>query len=94
MFAFSLAERLGMTVKELLARMDSQELSEWLAFDKVYNRQGDYQTARICHAIYSIFAKRAGKLADHLPRRPARQMDDESIKGVLLKIPVPRPRGQ
>jgi hypothetical protein len=83
-----------MTVKELLARMDSAELSEWLAFDKVHNRQSDYQTARICHAIYSIFAKHAGKLSDHLPRRPTRPMDDESIKSVILSIPIPGPRGQ
>jgi len=30
-----LAERLGMTVGELLERMDSRELSEWMAFDAV-----------------------------------------------------------
>lgn len=46
-YLFGLAERLGVTVKELLSRMDSQEISEWWAYDltntpdfkKKYNEQ-------------------------------------------------------
>ncbi len=34
-FHFRLAAELGMTVRELLARMDSRELSEWMAFDRI-----------------------------------------------------------
>ncbi len=50
-YCFSLAERLGMTVKRLLDTMDSQEISEWMAFDltnneewlKAYNQQREME---------------------------------------------------
>jgi len=35
MFHFVLAEKLGMTVKEMLNRMTSKEYTEWLAFYKI-----------------------------------------------------------
>lgn len=42
-FYFFLARELGMTVRQLLAGLDSREISEWLAYfnlgDKVKNNQ-------------------------------------------------------
>ncbi len=35
MFYFSLAETLGMPVGEMLQRMSSKELTEWMAFNRV-----------------------------------------------------------
>lgn len=35
MFEFQLAAKLGCTVKELLERIDSMELSEWFAFNLI-----------------------------------------------------------
>lgn len=32
-YLFGLAERMGVSVKELLSKMDSQEISEWWAYD-------------------------------------------------------------
>ena len=34
-FSFSLARELGMTVRQLLASIDSSELSEWVAYFKI-----------------------------------------------------------
>lgn len=36
-FYFRLAERLGMTVRELLSRTTSAELTEWMAFTAIEN---------------------------------------------------------
>lgn len=38
-YCFYLAERLKMTVKELLQRMDSKELSEWMAYDMTNEKE-------------------------------------------------------
>lgn len=38
MFLFSLAEHLHMPVGELLKRMDSRELSEWMAYFMLKNK--------------------------------------------------------
>lgn len=36
-YCFSLAERLRMSVKELLDKLDSDEISEWMAYDLTNN---------------------------------------------------------
>ena len=36
-FLFRLAGHLGMTVRELGERMDSRELTEWMAFERYYH---------------------------------------------------------
>ncbi len=41
MFYFSLAESLGMPVGEMLQRMSSKELAEWMAFNRV--RAAEYE---------------------------------------------------
>jgi len=47
-----LALALGRSVKELLATVDSQELSEWAAFDQICPLPNPWlQTARICRTI-------------------------------------------
>lgn len=56
-----LAERLGMTVAELLDRISAAELSEWMAFDRV-------MTERRRQA--ELAASAAGKAA---ARRPGRR---------------------
>jgi hypothetical protein len=47
-----LALALGRSVKELLNTVDSEELSEWAAFDQIYPLPNPWlQTARICRTI-------------------------------------------
>ena len=41
MFYFSLAETLGMPVSEMLQRMSSKELAEWMAYNRV--RAAEYE---------------------------------------------------
>lgn len=51
-YCFYLAERLKMTVNELLSRMTSKEISEWMAYDRTnsqewldaYNREKELES--------------------------------------------------
>ncbi len=46
MFAFSLAEALGMTVGELGQRMSVRELSEWMVYSRIKQEQFDERTRK------------------------------------------------
>lgn len=47
-----------MTVKEMLERMDSRELSEWYAYDQRWPLPDPWQqTARICRVIVASSGK-------------------------------------
>jgi len=61
-----------MTVKEMLSRMDSDELSTWRAFynlDPFDSRRQDLQGAIIASTIYNSMRKkgRAKNVADFMP---------------------------
>lgn len=72
-FYFRLAGHLGMTVRELLARTGSRELTEWMAYERITGpldgRRGDIQAALIASTIANsqrAKGKRAAKLNDFL----------------------------
>lgn len=53
-----------MTVRELLARIDSQELSEWMAFARVQpfgDRRMDERFGILCSALWNISGKVANE---------------------------------
>jgi hypothetical protein len=60
MFVFSLAERLGMTVAELLERIDSTELAEWLAYARLQADPKSFNTVEenLKEALRSSSGKR------------------------------------
>lgn len=62
-FAFALAGHLKMTVRELMQRMDSAELTEWRAYTKYFEAIPDHwaETGLIVSAV----------LAPHAPRGKA-----------------------
>lgn len=72
MFAFRLAARLGKTVKQLLAEIDSRELSEWIAFDNVEVTDGWHQTAIMAQIASQAAGATTAKLEDFLPVKPQR----------------------
>lgn len=45
-YCYNLAERLGLSVKELLEKLDSHELSEWMAYDMTNNSEWQAKYAR------------------------------------------------
>jgi hypothetical protein len=47
MFYFSLAEALGMSVADMLSRMSSKELSEWMAYNRVRKVEYENEAQRI-----------------------------------------------
>ena len=88
MFKFKLAAKLGCTVKELLARMDSKELSEWMAYNSIdpftENRADMRQaiTSRILAA--GLLKKQFCNLDDFMPiRKPVEEMSIEQMKNIL-----------
>lgn len=85
---FELAERLGMTVRELSMRMDSRELSEWMVWDsRIKISDADIQTARVNFTLaccHSDPKKRRPRFADFLPdRRPRLAMTGDEIVGAF-----------
>lgn len=59
-----------MTVRDLLARLDSRELSEWMAFEQIDGplggRRGDIQAAIVASTVANV----------NLPRHKQRAPDD------------------
>ncbi|MDT0305060.1 phage tail assembly protein T [Streptomonospora wellingtoniae] len=83
-FYFRLAGYLGYTVEELLARISSRELSEWIAFEKragpLGQRRGDIHMAVITSAIYNVNRKKGSKAIDPeklLPKWDDYQSDED-----------------
>lgn len=87
---FRLAAQLGLTVKELAARIDSRELSEWMAYYNIEpfgERMMDMRFAQLSHltavAQGVTIAGRKPSPEDFMPRYNAQKQSDEEI---ALKI--------
>jgi hypothetical protein len=70
-FAFALAGHLGMTVGELMRRMDSREFAEWQAYTRYYEALGNpwAETGLIVSALLAPYSPRgkAPKAEDFIP---------------------------
>lgn len=87
-----LALALGLTVRELLARITSPELSEWAAF---YERQpfgewrSDFRAAMIAHTTASVWrGKKKGPsfkdfMPDFRPKQPVEAQDPQVMARAL-----------
>lgn len=68
---FRLAGHLGMTVRELCRRMDSQELTEWVAFTRYFHALPDpwQQTGLLTSAVLAPYSEKgkAPKASDFNP---------------------------
>ena len=61
-----------MTVGELLARCDSRELSEWMAYDRIKepaDSESWHQTAQICTVLDQLWSKKPRPFDAFLPRK-------------------------
>lgn len=70
MFAFRLADRWGMPVRELLARVDSRELTKWMAYEQVRPPSREEEiNAQLCHWLGCLWMERPYALDRFLPGR-------------------------
>lgn len=78
-----------MTVRELCSRMDSQELTEWMAFTRYYHALPDEweQTGLIVSSLLAPYSKdRVPKPADFIPlERPPQHHEQDYAELMKLK---------
>jgi len=86
---FRLAGHLGMTVRELSRRMDSQELSEWIAFTRYFQALPDpwRQTGLLTSAVLAPYSPqgKAPKAEDFNPIEKPPQHANQ-MKAELQKL--------
>lgn len=90
-----LALALGRSVKELLKTVDSEELSEWAAFDQIYPLPNPWlQTARICRTIMAASGnyKRVPDEDVFIPAARKKPQTQEQMMQELAKLVAP-PQG-
>jgi hypothetical protein len=81
-----------MTVRELLARIDSRELSEWSAFYGLQpfgDEPADIRTGIIASTVANCLTTgRSFKPSDFLPeyRQPEEAQNDQDIKDAVLRM--------
>jgi hypothetical protein len=60
-----------MTVRDLLSRMDSAELSEWLAYDRIEPLpDAHWDAALIAHTTARSMGAKKAKFENFLPQKP------------------------
>lgn len=86
-FLFRLAIRLGCTVRELLLRIDSAELSEWIAFDRLEPfEDGYWQAALVARTVSGCFTGKPRPLEQFLPKRSDRAQPGQTSEELLAKM--------
>jgi hypothetical protein len=94
-FYFRLAAHLGMTVRELLSRLDSRELSEWIAYynlDPFGEARADYRAAMLACLTANINRGKHEpfKISDFMPNfEPKKPQTMEEMKRILMSISRP-----
>ena len=86
-----LALALGMTVRELLARMDSRELAEWMAYYQLEpfgGFRGDLHAGLVCSTIANANKGKRGKPftpADFMPlnKPDNKEQTEDDMRGLL-----------
>lgn len=80
-----------MTKSELLKRMTSHELSEWMAFYKISpfgEARADFRNAIACTTINNVLSKRKKRPKDFMPyfSRFKKEMHWQKIKQILQQV--------
>ena len=87
-----LAERLGgMTSDELLLRMSSEELTEWLAHDRTHVPDSWWQADAICRSFFAATTGKWPPVGSFVPgyKVPIRRQTSDEIKAVLMAAAGP-----
>lgn len=75
-----------MTVRDLKARITSDEITDWLAYDRIFVPEGWEQHAKLCHLIASAVSSKPPRPEEFLPARyrpKPRPMTAAQIKAAL-----------
>ena len=85
---FQLAGHLKMTVRELEERMDSAELSEWVAYTRYYEPIEDswLQTGYIAAAVLAPYSKKKIDPRDFVPIAGKAPMAQQQISEEIKKM--------
>ncbi len=76
-----------MTVRELLARMDSRELSEWLAYDRIEPLHDPYWVGgMICATMANLWASKRYGPADFMPAARAGAAEMQSPEEGIARM--------
>jgi hypothetical protein len=77
-----------MTVKEMLSRMDSRELSEWYAYDQRWPLpDGWQQTARLCRVMMAASGNyKRGDLPDDIDFMPVAVKPEQSQNQIVAEL--------
>jgi hypothetical protein len=86
---FALAGHLKMTVRELCLRMDSQELTEWIAYTRYYSALPDpwEQTGLVVSSLLAPYSKegQAPQISDFVPTITPPKHESQDIE-TLMKL--------
>jgi len=79
---------LGKTVKQLLAELDSEELSEWMAYSRIEPLPDPWlQTGVLASVTFNSWHKRPRAPQDFVPgRRTRRRQTPEQMMAVLDRM--------
>lgn len=82
-----------MTVRELLSRMDSRELSEWMAYEQVTgplgSERGDFQAALLATVVANSLKGKKGRrlrLKDFLPKWHRRRQTPDQMLAMVKQL--------
>lgn len=89
MFLFRLAGHLGMTVGDLVERLDAHpgELYEWMAlasFEPIGQRRDDVNLTRLIHWLVSAFREKGKPLPEFMALLPDWERDDRDRSNDML----------
>lgn len=76
-----------MTVKEMLARMDSEEISRWYAYDQRWPLEdGWQQTARLCRIIMASSGHYGNKVPEEAAFIPATRKVEQTQDQIIAEL--------
>jgi len=83
---------MGMPVGELLARMSSRELTEWMAFHELEpfgSEQDDLRTGVVASTMANLFRPKGSKAlqpADMIQRRSGEDTSQSDLQSAIMNI--------
>lgn len=77
-----------MTVRRLLSEIDSRELSEWMAYDRINVPDAWQQNAQLCVVVAKSMGGKKCRVQykDFLPAKTRRARSGEELKAKFLKF--------
>ena len=78
-----------MTVAELLERMSSRELTEWMAYYRLEpfgDERADLRNALLCTVMVNLWSKKKAKIQDYMLDFDKQPMTQEELRKKLMSM--------